>query len=374
MASWFRLALLRLALASFTLLGPAERSPSLPIAAALRDVPAALDLYARGDFAAAVRALTDDGRIASFQREFRRSADAWIASAPATNRRARLEIVSAVVVELIAVSFSRGRSEYEPMRELVEWVCAKLRRHTPTPAERWFHLASIALIQGAGDDTLLAGRRNFSRFRIAPDGSHVLHAGLRFPGESRFKLAYVTYLKPTQLIATWPLPTNYLIRPRETVRLEGDNDSRDIATVLHSLGLLFSDPGVGFEARLRSGVLRFMLTDPGASEDLRLALGSTDTVIIALARLMLGAVADRAGRLEDAVAEYRWAYSAVSSSTTSVALAAALFRTGRPDDAAEVLGAYAQLSPEPDPWHLYGQRDYRFFDAYREQLRRAVRQ
>ena len=373
MALRFRSVFIRLALAGLTLSGPAGRNSPSPVATVPREIPAALDLYARGEFAPAVHALTDDRKIASLQRDFRRSADAWIASAPAPNRRARLDIVSAVVVELMAVSFSRDRVEYETTRDLVEWACAKLRRQSPTAAERWFHLASIALIQGAGDDTLLSGRRNFSRFRFAPDGSHVLHAGLRFPGESRFKLAYVTYLKPTQLIATWPQPTNYLIRPRETVRLEGDNDSRDIATVLHSLQLLFSDPGVGFEARLRSGVVRFMLADAGASEDLHLALGSTDTVITVLARLMLGAVAERADRLEDAVAQYRSAYSVVSSSTTSVALAAALFRTGRPDEAAQVLKAYAQLSPEPDPWHLYGQRDYRFFDAYREQLRRTVR-
>jgi hypothetical protein len=366
-------AVLRLSLAGLVLMSPAER-PSSPVASVLRDVPAILDLYARGEFAAAVTALTSNRKISDLDREFRRGADAWIASAPAPSRRARLEVVSAVVVELMAVSFSRDRFEYEGTRNLLEWVCARLRRQPPTTAERWFHLSSIALIQGAGDDTLLSGRRYSARFRTAPDGSHVLHAGLRFPAESRFKLAYVTYLWPTQVIATWPLPSAYLLRGQERVRLEGETDSRDIATTLSSLAALFSDPAVGFEARLRSGVVRFMLADAGATDDLRLALGSKDAAIIVLARVMLGAVAESSGRLDDAVAEYRLAHTALSSSTSSVALAAALFRTGRPDEAEGVLQAYAQLPPRPDPWRLYSQRDYRFFDAYRKELRGAVQQ
>jgi hypothetical protein len=367
--------MLRLSLAGLTLIGPAERGPSLPVAAVLRDVSAILDLYARGDFAAAVLALTDNRKISDLDREFRRGADAWMASVPPLNRPARLAVVSAVVVELMAVSFSRDRFEYEKTRELLEWVCAKLRRQSPTAAERWFHLASIALLQGAADDTLLSGRRYSVTFRTFPgDGSHVLHAGLRFPAESRFKLAYVTYLWPTQFIATWPLPSAYLIRTDGRFRLEGETDSQDVANTLRSLGALFTDPAVGFEARLRSGVLRFMLADDNSTGDLRLALGSTDPGIIGLARLMLGAVAERSDRLDEAVAEYRLAHSALSSSTSSVALAAALFRTGRPDEAAEVLQAYARLPPRPDPWRLYSQRDYRFFDAYREELRRAVRQ
>jgi geranylgeranyl pyrophosphate synthase len=53
-------------------------------------------------------------------------------------------------------------------------------------------------------------------------------------------------------------------------------------------------------------------------------------------------------------------------------------RRGKPtvhvafDEATAVLKAFEAAPPRPDPWELYGQRDFRFYGAYREQVRRAV--
>jgi hypothetical protein len=87
---------------------------------------------------------------------------------------------------------------------------------------------------------------------------------------------------------------------------------------------------------------------------------------------MLGMIADRAGEGAEALRRFRLAHEAFSSSASSVALATRLFRSGQTEEATAVLRAFEAVPPGPDPWDLYGQRDFRFFGAYKNQMRSAV--
>ena len=219
----------------------------------------------------------------------------------------------------------------------------------------------MALMQGAGDDSLLSGRRAGDLMRTVPGGdSHVRHAGLRFPTESRFHLAFLTTRRETQQIAAWPLPPAYLLKAdlgRFSSERPGDTEELDLT--LSELAKLFGDAAVGAEARLRSGVLRFLRGQhAAAAADLGAAIVSTDPSILYVASLILGMIAEERNELGEALIRYRRAHQAVPASASSVVLAGLLYRIGREDEASTVLDAFARTAPPPDPWRLYGQRDF----------------
>ncbi len=87
---------------------------------------------------------------------------------------------------------------------------------------------------------------------------------------------------------------------------------------------------------------------------------------------MLGTIADQAGDASEAVRRYKLAYDTIPAATASVALASRLFRSGAVEDAAAVLRTFDSAPPPPDPWELYGQRDFRSFAVFRHEMRKAV--
>ena len=67
-----------------------------------------------------------------------------------------------------------------------------------------------------------------------------------------------------------------------------------------------------------------------------------------------------------------WRYNTIPAATASVAFASRLFRSGAAEEAAAVLRAFDSAPPPPDPWELYGQRDFRSFGVFRLDMRKAV--
>jgi tetratricopeptide (TPR) repeat protein len=332
-----------------------------------------LEQYRRGDFDNAVDHLIGSRQVRSLMREFRSNAGSWIERASAPDRHARSLVAAALSVEIVAASFNQHFLDYEAARGLVEWSCSRLRQFPPVDAERWIHLAFIALAQGARDDSLLTGVTVHIGGFLPSTGAHAEHAGRRFPGEGRFKLAHVTSAWQAQQIATFPLTPAYLYRATAGRFAIEDGDPRRLDTTLRLLAALFDDPSVGPEARLRSGVLKFLRENKaGALEDLKHADTAQDPAVRSLAHLMLGALADQAGDNREASHRYRLAYEAVPSSSSFAALASRLYRSGLAEESAMLLRTFEAAPPGPDPWELYGQRDFRFFSAYREQVRREV--
>ena len=335
-------------------------------------VAQSLEQYRRGDFDNAVNTLIGSRQVRSMVGEFRSRAGAWIDRAPADDRHARTLVVAAISSEVIAATFLQHLFDYETARELIEWSCGRMSKFPPVDAERWIHLAFIALAQGARDDSALTGNWIAVGGFLPATGPHAEHAGRRFPLEGRFKLAHVTAVWQAQQVTTFPLPPDYLFKNTAGGLTINDVVSRQLDVTLRLLAALFDDSQVGPEARLRSGILKFQRDDPQAAEDLRHADTARDPAVRSLANLMLGTIADRAGDGQDALRRFRLAYEAVPSSASSVALASRLFRSGQQEEAAAIQRAFDGALPAPDPWDLYGQRDYRFFGAYKAQVRRAV--
>jgi tetratricopeptide (TPR) repeat protein len=335
-------------------------------------VAESLERYQRGDFDNAVSALIGSRQVRSIVGEFRSRAGAWIDRAPVADRHDRTLVVAAMGVEVVSASFLQHFFDYQSARELIEWSCGRLSKFPPVDAERWIHLAFIALAQGARDDSALTGVRIAIGGFLPATGPHAEHAGRRFPQEGRFRLAHVTAVWQAQMIATFPLPPAYLYKGTAG-RFEIDIGDVALKETLRLLAALFEDRQVGAEARLRSGVLKFERDDPvAATEDLRQAVTGDDAAVRSLAHLMLGTIADRGDNSQEALRHFRLAYEAVPSSASSVALATRLFRSGKAEEATAVLRAFEAVPPGPDPWDLYGQRDFRFFGAYKAQVRRAV--
>jgi hypothetical protein len=121
-------------------------------------------------------------------------------------------------------------------------------------------------------------------------------------------------------------------------------------------------------------VLTFLQGRPETAQtDLALAARSTDPFVHHLANVMLGLIAERGGRLEDAIDRYAAARKAVPATTATLVLAAALSRAGRSAEAEKIVSHWSQQPRPPDPWWLYGLRDYRLVPGYLERMRAITR-
>ena len=171
------------------------------------------------------------------------------------------------------------------------------------------------------------------------------------------------------------MPPAFLTKGSNRGRFETERggDAARVKDTIQLLIALSGDAAVKHEARLRSGVARVMLDQPTeARADLEAALSSPDPAIRYVARLVLGAIEDHASRPLSALEHYRQAHQTIAASASSIALASLLYRLGRYSEAADVVAAFAQHEPPPDPWRLYGQRDYRFFPEFRAHMRQEV--
>lgn len=333
-----------------------------------------LDNYMHGEFGAAVDALTAERTVRSLSGDFRNRASEWIDRGPATDRVIRTQTAAAMSVELMAAAFRQSIHDYIASREVMEWACERLRRLPVSAFERWFYLASIALAQGAGDDSLLSGIKTGLATSLPTDGSHAEHAGRRFPADGRFRLAYVTTHWETQQIATWPMtPSTLVSMTWGRFSIERNNETRALDETERMLSALFSDADVGPEARLRSGILKFLRNRHAqARADLIEAERGQDLAVRYLAHLMLGVIAERDDDIGEAQRRFRAAFGIIPAASASVALASRLYRDGDREAAAVILNDLQTRPQVLDPWQLYGQRDYRFYDALRDQMRRAV--
>jgi hypothetical protein len=337
----------------------------------------ALERYASGQFDAALDDLTRGPGLEAAVRQFRKDAAPWIDGAEPVERPWRLAVTGTVAIELVALALDGkyNRQDYNwVLRPLVEWTCRLLRRGSRSEFERVFRLASIGLMQGARDEWLTGT----IGCPWPPEESleeHILRGAGRFPAESRFKLAWVLLRSETRLIATWTLDPGYMVTEwGGRIRVDPPGAMKDLQTTLDALGVLIDDAAVGHEAKLRRGVLRFLMGQSQAAlPDLHAASRSADPFIQYLSDIMMGVIAEQAGRDTEAVEHYRAAVRLAPAQAATLALAAALFRQGRGTEAADIVSAWAGRPGPDDPWRLYGLLDYRLFPRYRDQMREMIR-
>jgi hypothetical protein len=343
----------------------ANQSPS--------QVVAALERYGRGEFVAAVRELVADRSLRAAASALRRDGGRWIDGLAPELRPRALAVTSALVLELVAQGVQGTTAEYGEVRPLVEWMCQRWRAQRPSPAEGTFHLGIIALLQGAGDEGLLVGKRSIGR----EAAMHIQHAADRFPAEPRFKLAWLVARHEARIISAYPVMAGYLRMGTAYLYSVGPDGSLGDATPLKrtidALGLLEGDPKVGAEARLRRGVIRFALGEPEvALPDFHAATLSPDPFVRYLAHVMSGLTFDRIGRLSDAPSHYAAAVEIVPATSATVAWASALVRLGQATAGAELIAKWSTSARPDDPWLLYNLGDYRLYPRFLDSLRKGI--
>lgn len=354
-------------------------------------VPDLLDRYAAGRFDEVVAELASVTDFHSLLKQLRDDGPAWIAAGGPAERPRRTLAAATFALEaarmdewwewkwrmkqpVMTVTPAPGganpkpQESYQPFDVLtwqpaplfIEWGCELLRHdETPSPIERWWQLAAVAVAERGEDAEFLIGDANVGLGEHAgevgnqqTEFKHLDHAIARFPKEPRFVLA--------QGVARAWVPD-----------LEIAGGARQVFEAL-SGGI-----DVGGEATMRLGEME--LRRGRAADAVKLfdrAEGITrDRYVVYLARYFTGQAYDRQKRPADAREAYRRAAATIPhAQAASIALAAALFLDGRRSAAQQLAGEMlAADPPPPDPWREYAHADDRFWPQLVGHLRAEIR-
>lgn len=344
----------------------------VPPAAQRHSVVDLLDRYAAGKFDAVANEMTGPVDFNDILGQLRRDGPAWLAGGP-PDARAKRELAAAT----FALEAARAGAwtewkvvqkqpqvwglqvlnvlYWKPPPLLIEWGCVLLsQRPEPHPAERWWHLAAVAVAQRSEDPQFLVGDPNIGRGAGAgeignrnDEIKHLDHATKRFPKEMRFLLA--------QGIArdrVWP----------------------DDAVMTYRA--LEHDPDVGGEALMRLGAMQVRLRRTGdALVNFERALAKTrDPYVAYLAWYFTGQALERDGEIEDAREAYERAVAVVPhAQSATLALAALVFRDGRRAEAQRLVRGMLAAEPPPvDPWRAFVHADDRFWPMLIGRLRAEI--
>jgi tetratricopeptide (TPR) repeat protein len=283
--------------------------------------------------------------------EFRREATAWIAGGGAADAPRRRLLVATYVLDLLKdVEDERLWQDGQSAPALVDWACARLRDSAPLPAERAWHVASLALLERSSTVTVLERQLDRAEMRV-PDGDR------------------------------WPL-----VRAL-TDEWRSEDRRRDDGTLAVPGGVASRAAQHFEQAASRSGVRQEALLRWAAYES---DLGKSDAALARLDRigqmddpflrywtgLVKGRVLRRLNRPEDAIAEYRSAVAEFPSAQSgALGLAAALVGVRHMTEASAVVTraiAAAADSSVPDPWKIYRSPDVRLWPGALDELRAAV--
>jgi hypothetical protein len=331
-------------------LSVAALSPALPGRQDPIDVTAAdlLELYDVGEFemvAEAVRrAARGDLRVVLTY--LRQEGEPWIALDGERQRSRRQLTAAAFALEVAAAGLD---TQWLTSRDLLEWACTLLRgRGAPGPAERTFHLAALAVIEGARDVEAL--------------DAHVGHVRRRFPDEPRLLLA-----------SAFKAETEYWRLYRD---ISGTADGGQASLVRPALRKAGERRENAREAALRLGFLALQDDDPaGALRELAKVPPGDDPGQLYLAHLFSGWSHAARKDIPAAIASYRAALDALPrAQSATLHLALQLYATGERAEAdAVVEGMLSASPPVLDPWRIFGYGDLRRFPALIAALRNEIR-
>lgn len=291
-------------------------------------VKEALDRAAKGDLGIVLDALKRDGRK-------------WIeADGPEWRDRRRL-MASTLALETAHASLDRG---WAASRGLIEWGATELAKAPPSPEERDWQLAALALCEGALDTiTIDVQLKRMER---------------RVPGEPRILLGRA-FLEE---IAFWDDRMLYF-------------DRADARRAIARLQDAAAHPAVRDEARLRLALLTLYAGRPEeALGYLGQIASSTDAAHAYYTGLFAGWAHLRLARPADARRAFEAALeSAPRARTATLYLMTALYSSGDRIEADRILerDILRAEDPAPDPWVEYGYGDLRRFPLLIAQLRRS---
>jgi tetratricopeptide (TPR) repeat protein len=326
------------------------QAPSRTNGASELSIAELLDRYRSGAFDAAVKELSTVGDPMTLQAAYIAAADAWIArdSTDITSRR--------LVATAFAIEVAQARLAYDnpTLIILLDWARKEWRKGPPSPVERvWIH-AAVALVERGGR---VGARRAQGRDRMAeilrstgriPWGLAFIDDAIRrFPDDARLRLANVIWL-----------------------RLDG-------VKLRFALNPLTEHPEIGPEALVGLAFVEFADGDVEAAR--RLAEQAADKAAEPwtryLAHLIAGFVGERQGRHQDAVREYAAALKAVPhAQSASIPLALLLLRDNQADAAFNLIDRSLTERPDgDDPWRLFAYGGYVRWPVLIGDVRKAIR-
>ena len=322
---------------------------AVPPAARAQITAAPMDLatyYSFGEFEMVESALrrAASGNLDVVLAGLQADAEGWIDADGPDWAPGRRLIVATVALEAAHAGLD---NQWRNSRDFIRWACLMLRAAPVTPAERHWHLAAIALIEGARDVGML--------------GDHIRHVRARFPDEPRLRLAEAFDDE------AWYM---------DEVTSLGVEHGAGRRTSMYDDAL--AHPDSAREAHLRLG---FMLLQgrqfDRAIAQLRQVEPPEDPGQQYLARLFEGWAHQRRDDPDMGEAEraFREAVEAVPGAyTVSLSLALLLYPTDRRLEADALMQAVADAEPPVvDPWRTYGYGDYRRWPVLLDELRRAIR-
>ncbi len=358
---------------------PATSVASAQTSASTEWVTLLLDRYARGDYAAFITPTTPLD-LRRLRDALSREAEAWSRRGGAENVRRRQLVAATVALEGarsgLEIDWGEGKA-------LIEWGSSFARKGPPDDRERLWHLAALAVIQGAFDNELLVGQQKL--------------AWPRFEDEARFLLALVVMLEGE----TWPEPDRgdpweedeqaledayRLNAARRSNRQAPLPDVLDKASeydrrnkmrkAIELLEDLSNASEIRAEALLRLGFLHLRLRHWEVAVDQfdEVLTLTKDPFLLFLAHFLTGMAREHDGDRANAIASYRAALELKPrAQSASFALGSLLFLGGERDQAAKLINAGTLPPAADDPWRTYQAGDFRFWNERLEALRRELR-
>lgn len=306
-----------------------------------------LELYDLGEFAMVRDAVHEAsrGNLSPVLTALKRDAAAWIdADGQAHRGRRRL----AAVVFALEVADAALDGQWLDALDLMEWACGLIRTQPRgSEIERTFHLAAIALIEGARDLRALDG--------------HLIHVRARFPDEPRILLAQA-----------FKAETEYWRLFRS---LDFGYDGGDASIAVPALRKAAARKENAREVNLRLGFLAFQEDAYDlALRDLAKVPPGDDPGQLYLARVISGWAYEKQKKTNDAIQAYRAALEAFpGGQVATLHLSAALYATDRRAEADGLVEEMLRTDPPPpDPWRIFGYGDYRRLPLLIETLRKGI--
>ena len=369
------LATLRGALSSVMTTGPTRPA-----------VMTTVDLYEAHAYDDAIAALAPTS-LEQFSKELREVADPWIRDGGPVKQQHRQYLVAALALE---AARARGGLEWRHAQLLIEWACERLRAKTEPgedDRERAWMIAAAAVMEGGAAGAVLE--------------VHALHALKRFPNDPALTMAKAVAAElragpdvrtaqgtkaPTTTSMFMAASAASSIQQTTPTTVGTFSPTTDVPTDISSgpaldlavrrFNEMASIDPYRDEAKLRLGYtsLRRGKHEDALEHLVGPAKNTTDVFIAYLAHLFRGRALERLKRWDQAVVEYRAAVAVQpGAQTAELALAAALARSGRRAEAAELADRALMRTDAPfDPWLGYGQGDFRHWARLIAGVRKAI--
>jgi len=318
----------------------------LPFALVSVSVSEALDRYV-SDPIATVRTITAEQSLSQVNSALRRDGAQWMLARGAGEANKRRLIAATFALDVAGANLETQPQDVPP---LVEWGCEQVRKRLLSDAERQWHVAAMALLEGVGNPQAVE--------------AHLADAAARFPGEPRWRQA-----------RTWLIDAHTLnVHPRQPLTAARSPFPAALAAQYEALT---SVPELAGDAWVHIGFLHFL---DGAHAPAREAFAraqaaeGVDADVHYLAHLFSAWMAERDKQPNAVISELTAALDAAPQGhTAAVWLAMKLQLAGRVDDA-QMLGSRTleDRDDHMDPWRAFYGGDVRRWPELIVAARKAV--